>query len=172
MPDFDLSFLRELMGFLDSKLAELAEEADRSDDPDMLGLYERMEYVYGLGFAACQQYLTAKIGRDRAQRKLAISLGPRHRFGDPMAAIVNAAANYWKHSSEWGSREDPSMEAQRDQTRRPLLNLGVDLQGPYPLSCVLAALLSPLPIQFETLLPFLVAWRDAWLDERDSSQEG
>lgn len=172
MPDFDLSFLRELVRLLDSNLTELSKEADENDDPDMVGLYDRMEYVYGLGFAACQQYLTAKIGRDRMRKEFAISLGPCHRLGDPMAAILNAAANYWKHSAEWGSRADHRMEAQRDRTRRPLLKLGVDLQGPYPLSCVLSALLSPLPIRFETLLPFLVAWRDAWLDQCSSSQKG
>ena len=166
--DFDLNFLKEVLRLLDAKLTELSKEADQIEDPDMSGHYERMEYIIGFGFVACQQYLTAVMGT--REKKRGLSLGPIHRLGDPVATIVNAAANYWKHSPDWDSPAGKKAQNQREETRKPLLRLGVNLQGSYPLSNVLAELLSPPTACFEELLPLLVAWRDAWLRERSSAE--
>ncbi|HEX6903903.1 MAG TPA: hypothetical protein VF789_29600 [Thermoanaerobaculia bacterium] len=156
------------MQLLDAKLTELSKEADQIEDPDMSGHYERMEYIIGFGFVACQQYLAAVMGT--REKKRGLSLGPTHRLGDPIATIVNAAANYWKHLPDWDSLADKRAMNQREETRKPLLKLGVNLQCSYPLSCVLAELLSPPTACFEELLPLLVVWREAWLRERPSAE--
>jgi len=166
--DFDLEFLTEVLRLIDSKLSELSEAIDEIEDPDMTGHYDRVEYATGLGFAACQQYINAVMGGvDKKERTRRLSLGPAHRLGDPIVAVVNAAANYWKHSSEWGTPAERRIEEEREKTRKRLLNLGVDLKGSYPLSCVLAELSAPGLYRFEDLLPFLIAWRDVWLSEKD-----
>lgn len=164
LADFDLEFLTEILQLLDAKLSVLSEDADQVEDPDMFGHLDRIEYVTGLGFAACQQYITAVMRAGK--KKFGLSLGPIHRTGDPVVTIVNAAANFWKHSAEWASLADPKVEQRREETRKPLRELGVDLQGSYPLSCVLAELVTPLPFGFEVLLPMLVAWRDEWLRQK------
>ena len=75
-----------------------------------------------------------------------------------MAQLVNAAANHWKHSSEW-SVDAPTIQAA--QTLEAISSLGVDTTDSYPIGNTLFALLTPHQARFANLIPFLTQWRDA-----------
>jgi hypothetical protein len=154
--DLDLGFLEEVLTVIDAQLARLFQESTESEDPVAFGVSDRIEYTVGLGFTACQQYLTAVLGGCRVPKSVALNCGPYHGTGKPIAAIVNAAANYWKHSSEW--TDPPSNRAK--QTLHALRITGVDVKQPYAVGNVLHVLLSPLPLRFERIVPFLVEWRN------------
>ena len=109
--DFHREFLESAVDLVDAQLDRIDLEVLESTDPDSFGVFDRAEYLTGLGFAACQTYLAATIGR-RVDHARALELGPMHVCGRPIAALVNAAANHWKHSPEW-SLDAPSRQSQR-----------------------------------------------------------
>lgn len=155
MIDPDLPLLEEVAAILDAQLKRLELEAGRSDDPDAYGVFDSLEHVAGLGFAACQNYIASWAASCRVSRQLALQLGPKHRTGQPLVALVNAAANYWKHSPEWGN----TLTAQAQRTADLFASLGVPVSE-YALINFLHELVRPLPSRFGTLVPFLVHWRD------------
>ena len=70
--------------------------AQCSEDP-YAGEYDGAEYTIGLGFVACQQYMTCVFADKSIDKRAVLELGPRHACGVTYAALVNAAANTWKH---------------------------------------------------------------------------
>jgi len=154
MLDFDLNFLKEATGLVDSKLVRLESETNASHDPDQFGVLDRIEYVLGFGFVACQQYITVTCSRKRKSKGNALAYGPAHRCGKSMAQLVNEAANYWKHSTEWVRL------GRQKRTRETLSELGVDTTREYVMVAVIHELLTPFPPRFERVVPFLVSWRD------------
>ncbi len=160
--DFDLDFLRDAAALVDARLERLDKEATASPDPDAFGVFDQAEYITGFGFVACQTYITAIVSRCSCKLKLkkheARALGPKHRTGRSMAELINAAANYWKHSPEW-SPDAPSIHVQ--QTLEVIASLGVDTSTSYLLANTLYEILAPHPARFANLIPFLTQWRDA-----------
>ena len=158
--DFDLDFLRAAVTLVDASLARLDESARSSPDPDAFGIFDELEYISGFGFIACQTYATAVASRSqfRNRKREALALGPRHRTGRSMAELVNAAANYWKHSPEW-SLDAPTTQAA--QTIEVISTLGVDSDASYPIANALHEILTPHPARFANLVPFLTQWRNA-----------
>ncbi len=156
--DWDLDFLKMSMELIDERLDYLDNERVQCLDPDSLGVFDRLEYVTGLGFVACQTYVTAHCSRSKFQGKKykALALGSKHTTGLSMIQLINAAANHWKHSSEW-SPEKPATAVK--QTLDVISSLDVDLNC-YPVANMLYEMLTPQPARFANLLPFLVAWRD------------
>ena len=156
--DFDLGFLRDAAALVDASLERLDREAGASPDPDMFGILHQIEYITGFGFVACQTYATAVVSRRKLEKGEALALDPKHRTGRSMAQLINAAANHWKHSSEW-SADAPTNQAK--QTLEVIQSLGVDSNGSYPVANSLYEILRPLPARFANLIPFLTQWRDA-----------
>ncbi len=154
--DFDLDFLKDTLAVVDAYLARLEYESSQCDDPDGFGVFDRIEHMAGMGFAACQRYLTAVCGACSVAKSVAFDRGPQHRSGIPIAAIANAAANYWKHSSEW--TEPPTARAR--ETQRLLEAMGVDMTKGYVVANLFHRLMSPLPKRFEAVVPFLEQWRN------------
>ena len=103
----ETNLARELVTLIDSKLLPLNDEAGASDCADLLGYFDSLEHLTGLGFATCQNFITAIHGILRIPKNRALDIGPFHRSGRPVAAIVNSAANYWKHNYEWGMEKTP-----------------------------------------------------------------
>ena len=156
--DFDLGFLKDSTALVDERLEQLSREVEESPDPDSYGVYDSMEYISGFGFVACQTYAIGVVSMMKVKKSDALELGPKHRTGRTMIALVNAAANYWKHSSEW-SFETPSSQA--EQTLTVITSLGIDTtEDYYPLGNMLHRILAPHPARFSSLLPFLTQWRD------------
>jgi hypothetical protein len=158
--DFDLEFLRAAVALVDASLARLDEDAKSSQDPDSFGIFDALEYITGFGFVACQTYAVAVVSRSRLKGKKseALAFGPKHRTGRSVAQVMNAAANYWKHSSEW-SLGAPTRQAK--QTVDVISSLGVDPDGSYPMANVLHEILAPQAARFANLMPLLTEWRDA-----------
>lgn len=154
--DIDLPLLRRIVASLDALLHELSLAATASDDPDGMGLLDQIESVVGLGFVACQNYMTTRV--ERRPKAAALGCGPMH---GPLhlATIVNAGANYWKHHPEWPYDEN-ELTGQPKATADTLRAAGV-WQHDYKLTCLLHELVAPAPLSFEALLPHLRAWRDA-----------
>jgi hypothetical protein len=89
-------------------------EASTSPDPDSFGIFDQMEYLAGFGFVARQTCASAKVSECKLKKREALALGPKHRIGPPMIELINAAANYCKHSPEW------SLDAPTPQGKRTL----------------------------------------------------
>ena len=157
--DFDLDFLRAAVALVDVRLERLNGKADASSDPDEFGIFDELEYITGFGFVACQTYATAVTSRSQLKNKKreALALGPKHRMGRSIAQLINAAANYWKHSAEW-SLDAPTIQATR--TLEIIASLRVDTNGSYPVANMLYEILTPQPTRFANLIPFLTQWRD------------
>jgi len=155
--EFDLSFLRDAATLVDSRLRVLELEAKRSEDPDEQGIYDKAEYITGFGFVACQTYITACVSRSGLSKKKALDLGPCHSCGPSMVSLVNAWANYWKHSPDWGN----SMTHQARETLDTISKFEINIRGSYPTTNALAALVRPNEPRIERLIPFLKQWHES-----------
>ena len=160
--DFDLEFLTAATALVDASLERVKAEASSSPDPDAFGIFDETEYLTGFGFVACQTYATAVVSRSRLKGKKheALALGPKHRTGRSMAQLINAAANYWKHSPEWAF-DAPTTQAA--QTIDVISSLGVAASDSYPVANMLREILAPHRARFENLIPFVKQWLDAVL---------
>jgi hypothetical protein len=155
--DLDLNTLKEILQVLDDQIERLNREAENCLDADAesLGIYDRAEATIGLGFVACQQYLTATYGFLKVKKDAALAAGPTHEdSGMYFAQIVHHAANFWKHHEEWQIEGSP-----HPKTAEAFQKLGLDTRASYVLSNVLAKIASP--TGFRSLLPQLEKWRDA-----------
>ena len=158
--DFDLDFLKSAIDLVDASLEQLEAKGKSSPEPDTFGVFDEIEYIIGFGFVACQTYTTATVGRSASKRKKSevLALGPKHRSGRPIVQLINAAANHWKHSAEWTPLKPTNQEK---QTVEVIRSLGVDPSEPYPIANMLHAMLTPNPILFKNLIPYLIQWRDS-----------
>ena len=78
-----------------------------------------------------------------------------------MTQLINAAANYWKHSADWSDDvPDKRAEELRKQTLKVIQSLGVDTNRPYPLTNTMYEIINQRPARFVNLLPLLMEWRD------------
>lgn len=157
--DYDMDLLVQVVTILDEQLNMISEKSVQIPDADALGLYDRGEHVAGLGFVACQAYMAATYGFIQFPKKVALQLGPRHRpSGRFVADVINHAANFWKHHSEWPLHKDGA----REQTIREAFNdLGFPVDTDYPLSGILTELATPEDARFQVLANKLKTWRDA-----------
>ena len=144
-------------------MERLDSKARAHPDPDMYGAYDQVEYTIGFGFVTCQTYPTAVISQSKVKPKKALTLGPMHRDGRTYVQLINAAANYWKHSPEW--RLD-ALTPRQEETKEYFDTLKVNIHDPYPTVNFLHQLLTPHPERFAKLRPWLTQWRDELLKER------
>jgi len=155
--DRELQLLAELLNILDEKVVEVSNLISKSVDPVSDGLTDRGEYFIGVGFSVIQQYLTDTLTLTGVSKRKAFDIGPRYSEEFTFISVVNAAANWWKHSAEWVGQEKTSTLAL--QTQRIVVETAESLD--YPLSNVLAKLLGASEITLCALLPNLVLWRSA-----------
>jgi hypothetical protein len=155
--DFDLDLLVDIGAVLDRHIAAVADASVDSEIADQTGLFDRAEHAAGLGFVACQGYLAATYADVGIAKVEALSLGPTHPTGGRVVGIINAAANYWKHSAEW--RLQPNHPG-RHRTEEALDSIGFAVGTDYPLSGVLTELSSPRDAGILSLIPLLESWRD------------
>ncbi len=156
--DYDLEFLQELTALIDTNLGQLEARASSLPNPDAFGIYDSAEYIVGVGFVACQGYLTATYGPLQIRKDEALKMGPCHPGGQTVAAVINHAANFWKHHEEWAL--NPNSAAER-RTLAALATVAEIDDTDNPLLSTLVSLVTPLPRRFQALLPQLEAWRNA-----------
>lgn len=176
--DPDLYFLEDILIMLDAKLLELdckiQEARNDSLDPEGLGFFDKGEYIIGMGFAACQRYMTSTFGPIILEKEIALKIGPNHENGESIVTIINAAANYWKHSDEW-SEINWVIESESDMAKIIIRDFN-KLTGPqkktitqietitpwadYTCSNILACLTKTNELRLSLLVPFLEEWRN------------
>lgn len=155
--DGELRLLSELLNDLDKKVFEINRIIASSVDPVSDGLTDRGEYFVGVGFSAMQQYLTDTLTLTDIKKYRAFEIGPRHSGKLTFVAVVNAAANWWKHSAEWVGQ--PIQNGLAEKTQEIVLEVAGTED--YPLSTVLAKLQNTSEMTLSALLPSLVLWRSA-----------
>jgi len=160
--DCDLALLIELLQLLDSQLDRIADERGNPDRDDFSNLYERSDHVIGLGFVACHTYLHARSGWAARGKTETIGVGPRHACGLPIARIVNAAANYWKHAPEAGLFSSPG-ESLKRATLEALTAVGVRGSDFIVSQAIDHLVGTSSGARLMMLVPTLVEWRDAVL---------
>jgi hypothetical protein len=152
MYDPDRELLQELLAVLDGHWRRIDAAIRTSPDADAHGEFDRGEHLVGLGFVACQTYIAATCGRSGFSKPEGLALGDEVAPGITRAALVNHAANYWKH------RLDPGDDARRDRTMLALDAAGIAVHDSYPLSNVLAALAGPCEAPLLRLGDIMVEW--------------
>ena len=191
----DLIEIDEEMGFLKSSLDaieplyrrinhEITEGIKRGEDVDSSGLCDKGEFLTGLSFTICQKYISATIswfnlGENKFNKDNALKLGPLYNGQTTHAQIINAAANYWKHSDEWNpisltltKEDDEDMFSlnPRDYSKlSPQAKRTIDiLQQATPwhdYMCVNVFYALTKSDSLLLLLPILTEWRESLLDE-------
>lgn len=154
--DHDLESLVELLDVIDHQMVRLDVEISSSPDPDGFGYLDRMEGVIGLGFVACQQYIHATYPHLGKKKSAAIQSPPKHSSGRPVAEIINAAANFWKHHDEWSEDSENAGAQKTMDVVKILVPSSVD----YMMANVLRELLKPQASCFASVIPLLTQWRD------------
>lgn len=149
MFDFERDFLADVLRMLGERLSHLHSHVDW-EHPEESYLFDPMEHLAGVGVVAAQRYLASICTWFSVERTTALQLGPQKK-GVPVAAVINAAANYWKHIEDGEGAIHP-------RTRETLEQVGVALDSSY---CVSNALYECDYQQFAGLLEDLVSWRNA-----------
>lgn len=114
--DADIVLLTNVAASLDEQIERLLPPSDECDK-------DHLELLVGLGFVACQWYLTERCNWANVERAPALQVKPSHRQGVVIASAVNAAANFWKHAAEW--RDEETQDLRRERTLKPLRDLGL-----------------------------------------------
>ncbi len=162
--DLHLDLLRDVLHVLDRHIDVVADRSVEAELQDQYGLFDRAEHATGLGFVAIQLYLTSLANQLTVGKAMALSAGPKHASGEPIAAIINAAANYWKHHPEWAHQRP---DRRRERIEALFDSVGFPVDSDYPLSGVLAEITTPRVARMTALVPLLLAWRD---ELRDTSE--
>lgn len=147
---------KNLLYTLDLRLKESIEEFDDYEDPDMMGLFDSMEHLAGLGFVTLQAYVTAVYGVLKKTKKSVLFIGPKHRGGIAIVKIVNDSANYWKHNNEWSIDKSSNHRKIIESTFN---SVGFPVDCDYPLSGILAELASPKDSSFKAVFEKLEKWQ-------------
>jgi hypothetical protein len=154
--DYDLNLLRNLIHIIDQHLDHICKEAMHVEDADSLGYFDNAEHITGLGFVACQTYLSSVCGYLKIDKRTALSVGPFHSSGQTKVQIINHAANYWKHNSEWSFDKN---SRQRKFVEDAFELVGFPVDTDYPLSGVLTEVAFPDNAAFEPIIKVLESWR-------------
>ena len=103
MIDYQKGLTSQLINIIDERIDELIslEEGEETWEETWEEIFGYIEHIVGLGFVVLQQYMTVAYGNLQKKKKDVLSKGPKHKDGKTFSEIVNASANYWKHSSEW-----------------------------------------------------------------------
>ncbi|MGA2706589.1 MAG: hypothetical protein ABSH35_36730 [Isosphaeraceae bacterium] len=155
--DPDLDILAGVLEVIDRQLATVRDGCDDPELADQFGFFDRAEHIIGLGFVACQAYLTATYGFLNIDKPEALTVGPVHPTGQRIVRIVNDAANFWKHHAEWHRDTSPAKHKQIQDT---FTAVGFPVALDYPLSGILSVFVGPGGAAFKPLVAKLAAWRD------------
>jgi len=152
--DLELAFLEKHLSLISAQIDAVVADAKGCTDPDAFGVLDDIESLVGLGFVACQRYLTAAYGWMKITKHAALGVGPTHRSGLTIAEITNHAANYWKHQDEWRSEKKTKRQ---ERTEAAIASVGA-LPSDYPMTQVLTELTGD--YDFKPLLRDLAAWHN------------
>ena len=159
--DYNIDLLDHVLQVIDKQLEGIVLESTEIEDPDQFGYFDKAEHITGLGFVSCQWYIASTLGLLRMKKAQALLIGPLHRSGLSVVAIINHAANYWKHHGEWSiNKETYNQRRIVEAFNRVGFSIGTD----YPLSGILTEIVVPHEIRFAPLMKLLEIWRDELLN--------
>ena len=160
--DDELNLLIKLLSLLDIELKRVNAEIKASRDPESDGFLDVGEFLIGSGFVAIQRYLTATRAALGIQQVPAYDFPPMVNETAAYAKVLNALANYWKHSEEWfeilNGSESAKLGRQAESTIETLEKVCPLLD--YPCADFLAILLQGKDLELSNLLPLISEWRD------------
>lgn len=153
--DYDMMLLEEILDFIDSRIDSLSAQAIEGQEADSW-LFNRMENLTGLGFTACQTYLTSTFSCASVQKGKALLFGPVLSEKLTEVQLINHAANFWKHSEEWSIKGNPGP---KQSLIKGLEEIHYDVKSEYPISGCLAELTNG-RVRFKDVTEILLEWRD------------
>ncbi len=145
--DFEKDYLEDILDLITKRLEAAYSNIDWSH-PELCDLFDPMEHLAGIGSVAVQRYIASVCNFASAPREQALQLGPQ-RKGQPIALVLNSAANCWKHAED--------LEPIRQTTKAPLLAIGVNPDASY---FVTNSLYEMGYKHYSGLMPDLINWRD------------
>ena len=154
--EYNLEHLRGLIIFIDEQLQDISQESVEADDADSFGYFDSAEHTIGLGFVACQTYMAAVYGYLSIEKNKALSVGPIHDSGQTIVQIINHAANYWKHNSEWPLERSSQ---RRETIEKAFESVGFSVNLEYPLAGLLTELVYPADAGFKPVIHLLEKWK-------------
>ncbi|MEJ6121904.1 hypothetical protein MT390_08460 [Vibrio sp. 2-Bac 85] len=153
--DLALGPLCEFLQIIDLKLSEISDCISKSIDPESDGLFDRGEYFIGIGFVAIQQHLSESLIGISPDKKEAYALGTTHSSGVSSIWIINAAANWWKHETEWFKNK--KIPKSGEWTVEIIMD--ISNQYEYALSTVLASFSESKELSFiNNIIPHVQNW--------------
>ena len=158
--DLDAHFMRNAFSLVDAQLETVGKymEHDFKIEGDS-AFVDDWEYLHGIGFVTAQKYLTSscRVLRMEKDKGKAFAIGPKINSSISCAAVVNAAANHWKHADEWDFN---NLSGQAKGTIETINKAGV--QVPEYGGYVASEVFQKLGIEkFTDLTPILKQWTDA-----------
>ena len=167
--DTQLSTLTGLLEYIDSELLKIEVAIDAGYDVDSMGVLDTGEYLIGVGFVAVQQHLNESLITKYLKKNDAFSLGPMHSTNASSISIINAAANWWKHESEWHRLGEVPRSGER--TYNTIMD--ISNQHEYALSNVLASFSESKKMSFsESIIPCIEEWSKAIMEDYRSKRIG
>jgi hypothetical protein len=163
--DLDLSHLITFLEILDPKIIEISSKIEKSIDPVSDGLCDLGEHLIGIGFVAIQRYMHSTYSFLNITKKSAFEKSPKIDNDVSFFAVVNAAANHWKHQEEiYSSERTQNQEKYEEERLKTLFTFDPNLVGYYPLSEILFKTLKQIDnntyFSFLPLLPLIKQWRN------------
>lgn len=156
---WEMEFLAHACKIVDEPLERCYACIDADfDAAEQCGMLDMVEYLVGLGFAACQGYITGVCTELGVSKGRALGVGPKLENDTTIVSLANHAANWWKHSDEWHH----PLAGRALQTHNAVK--AVEFSGQSPLYDVLAALTNSQPPLFRELAVQFSAWREAVLE--------
>jgi hypothetical protein len=155
-----IDFARSVFKFVDDQVVALERliKKDMAQEGDS-GLFGYADYFAGIGFVAGQRYITSVRGFLKISKSKAFAIGPDCVSGVSYAQLINAAANYWKHSDEWNFDD---LTKQQQATRDVIKKVGVTVDANKP---VAYNVFHQVGLRgFKKLLPVLSKWSDGMSD--------
>ncbi len=155
--DFENDYLADVLQMTGDRIAKLQTFIDPLD-PEGNGIVrDPMEHIAGMAMVAAQRYISSVCKWLSVPKRRALMLGPKKRTV-AVSAIVDAAANYWKHIED-------GPDSVYVGTRKVLAKAGVVFESGY---CVSNAIHECGYKHLSELLPDLVTWRDEMIQEADN----
>ena len=154
--DYDLLFLDPLLKAFDTQLRFVTKSIEEQYGLDRTEYLNQLDYLAGVGFTACQQYITAICRATNIAPREARKLPPAYNSDLTVVEVIHAGANYWKHHEEW----TPENADKRKETVTMLTKAGADIEGAYICSDLIDSICGTGANPFSRLKQLLVEWRN------------
>ncbi|MBF0166935.1 MAG: hypothetical protein HQL45_04825 [Alphaproteobacteria bacterium] len=154
--DFDFNLLKDFLELIDTKIAEGDNKFKLTKNECVL---DTIEYYAGFGFIAIQRYFHSTYPQVMPDKRKALDACP-----NGLMAVLNAGANFAKHSEEWPIDQELGKNAEKTINTF----FGNDDLSNHPCANKLFALTQSL--FFSNLIPIIEEWRNA-LDSFQSLSE-